>query len=181
MLRRDSTPARRRQIKRTLLARRWSATGPTPDTVALVLARDGRRCVACSSPVGPRRGVDHHIHHRRPRAAGGTRRHDTNQPQNLLLLCAPCHADVESRRADAVSSGWLVSQYADPALVPVLVDRGSRWVYLTADGEYADEPPYCGDELHGADGGECPGCGWVSHPIPDEPGEPYGPAPWEVG
>lgn len=29
-----------------------------------------------------------------------------------------------------------------------------------------DDPGYCGHELHGADGGPCPGCGWDSHPIP---------------
>ena len=31
------------------------------------------------------------------------------------------------------------------------------------------EMPYCGDELHGADGGRCPTCGQDSHPIPDVP------------
>lgn len=33
--------------------------------------------------------------------------------------------------------------------------------------------PACTDELHGADGGACPGCGWDSHPIPAEPAGPW--------
>lgn len=48
------------------------------------------------------------------------------------------------------------------------------------------EMPYCGNELHGADGGPCPTCGWDSHPIPpgpvdasppDFPAVPVGPQP----
>jgi Holliday junction resolvasome RuvABC endonuclease subunit len=31
------------------------------------------------------------------------------------------------------------------------------------------DPGHCGHELHGADGGPCPGCGWDSHPIPARP------------
>ncbi|MBQ1064496.1 hypothetical protein [Micromonospora sp. C41] len=31
------------------------------------------------------------------------------------------------------------------------------------------DPGYCGNELHGADSGPCPGCGWDSHPIPATP------------
>jgi hypothetical protein len=35
----------------------------------------------------------------------------------------------------------------------------------------------CPDEIHGADGGPCPTCGWDSHPIPSTPA-PLSP-PWE--
>ncbi|OKI47275.1 HNH endonuclease [Micromonospora sp. CB01531] len=122
MLRRDLTPSRRKAIKRVMLPRRYKATGPTAEA------------------VGDRRGVDHHIHHRRPRAAGGSKRPDTNLPSNLLLLCPPCHQQIESHRAVAQSMGWLVVQAADPAQTAVLVQR-DRWTYLTADGRYSDDPP----------------------------------------
>ena len=71
---------------------------------------------------------------------GSSRDEATNQPSNLLRLCAACHRSVESRRAESYSYGWLVSRYADPADVAVLVGRGSRWVHLAPDGTYADAP-----------------------------------------
>jgi len=71
---------------------------------------------------------------------GGTRRADANHPCNLLTLCVPCHLYVESHRAESYANGWLVSQALDPATVAVLVDRESRWVYLTESG-YVDNPP----------------------------------------
>jgi hypothetical protein len=42
------------------------------------------------------------------------------------------------------------------------------------------EMPDCGHEFHGADGGACPGCGWVSHPIPSVPTTPMPTPPWET-
>lgn len=140
MLRRDLPPQRKRAIKRVLLSRRYKATGPAPDVVEQVYERAGYSCEVCTEQVGDRRGVDHHIHHRRPRGAGGSRRADTNLPSNLLLLCPGCHQDIESHRGVAQSMGWLVVQGVDPASVAVLVQR-NRWVYLTADGGISDEPP----------------------------------------
>lgn len=140
MLRRNLTPSRKKAIKRVMLARRYNATGPVPAVVEAVYERAGWSCEVCTEGVGDRRGVDHHIHHRRPRAAGGSKRPDTNLPPNLLLLCPDCHAQIESHRAVAQSMGWLVVQAANPADVAVLMQR-DRWVYLTADGRYSDEPP----------------------------------------
>lgn len=140
MLRRNIPPSRKKQIKRVLLSRRVKATGPTPDVVDAVYERAGYSCEICTEGVGDRRGVDHHIHHRRPRAAGGSRRADTNLPSNLLLLCPPCHAQTESHRGVAQSMGWLVVQGVDPATVAVLVQR-DRWTYLTEDGRYSELPP----------------------------------------
>jgi predicted HNH restriction endonuclease len=119
---------------------RYRNTGPTAAVVDLVYERASHSCEVCTCAVGDRRGIDHHIHHRRPRGAGGSRRPDTNQPQNLLLLCPDCHLDIETHRGVAQSMGWLLTQQDDPARVAVLVHR-DRWFYLTADGRYADSPP----------------------------------------
>lgn len=120
------------------------STGPDRATVMLVLNRDGYRCIRCSVPIEGERGSDWSLQHRRPRGLGGTRRLDANSPSNLISLCGSattgCHGHVESYRAEAYTAGWLVSIHADPANVPVLVDHGSRWVYLDSEGSYADQP-----------------------------------------
>jgi hypothetical protein len=72
------------------------------------------------------------VHHRRPRAAGGTRRPETNQPANGLASCDPCHEWVESNRGQAKKFGWLLTQSEVPAARPVL--RRGRWVLLADDG-----------------------------------------------
>lgn len=118
----------------TLRAKR-RYTGPTAETVLIVGCRAGWLCEICES------WDDCQVHHRRPRAMGGSRREDTNSPANLLLLCADCHRNTESRRGEALNNGWLVRQADSPAQIAVLVDNGSRWVYLTSTGEYSDNPP----------------------------------------
>jgi len=60
------------------------------------------------------------FHHRRPRGMGSTRRPETNLPSNGLAICEPCHRMVESNRAQALASGWLVPQRVDPMSVPIL-------------------------------------------------------------
>jgi 5-methylcytosine-specific restriction protein A len=127
-------------MRRSTLTRRRRNTGPTQDVVEAVYERAHWSCEICTGDVGDRRGVDHHIHHRRPRAAGGSTRPDTNLPPNLLLLCPDCHGQVESHRAVALSMGWLVPQGTDPATVAVLVRR-DQFVYLSTDGRYLDHPP----------------------------------------
>lgn len=116
-------------------------TGPSPETVNRVLLRDGWRCVRSGEDIGGTRGLDYVIHHRRPRGLGGSRRADTNDCANLLTLCTPCHVHVESHRGEALSNGWLVPQGTDPATVGCLVEHGSRFVYLSADGSYSESPP----------------------------------------
>lgn len=123
---------------------RRADTGPARDVVMAVLARDGFRCVRCHALIEGKRGWNWSLQHRRPRGLGGTRRLDANSPVNLIAICGSgttgCHHHVESYRAEAYANGWLVSLHANPANVPVLVDHGSRWVYLTADFEYSDVP-----------------------------------------
>lgn len=123
------------------LATRPGATGPDRLMVEALLERAGWLCERCSGGLGPLRGRDWHVHHRRPRAAGGSGRADTNSPANLGVLCPDCHGEVEARRAEAQRDGWLVPQGADPADVAVLVERGSRWVYLTGQATYSLHPP----------------------------------------
>lgn len=130
---------RRSQLRRTPLRSKLKTTGPAPDVVEAVYERSAWSCERCGCAVGPKRGADHHIHHRRPRAAGGSKRPDTNLPSNLLLLCPDCHLRIESRRAEAVDAGWLVPQIGDPARTAVLIHM-ERFVYLTAAGEYSNIP-----------------------------------------
>lgn len=129
-----------RHVKRTQARSRPRNTGPTSAVVDAVLERAQYACEVAGCPLGDRRGVDWHLHHRRPRQQGGTRRRDTNAPCNLLLLCPPHHAEIESHRSVAYSVGWLLRQNDNPAEVAVLVQR-DRWVYLTGDGDYCDDPP----------------------------------------
>lgn len=123
-------------------------TGPDQLTVEAILERAAYACERCSGPLGPVRGRDWHCHHRRPRAAGGSRRADTNSPANLVAICPDCHTAVESRRGEALAEGWLVTQVSDPAAVALLIERGSRWVYLTHDGRYSEHPNDAEEATH---------------------------------
>lgn len=122
-------------------------TGPAATTVALVLARDHHSCRRCAMRLHGERGIDWVLHHRRPRAMGGTRRADTNSPSNLVALCTRCHTDVESHRDEARHAGWLVAQHDDPDRVPVRTAGlttdflDAAWVYLLADGTESDRHP----------------------------------------
>ncbi|HEY9411078.1 MAG TPA: HNH endonuclease [Jiangellaceae bacterium] len=122
-------------LRRTAMTRRHRNTGPDAATTLTVVVRSGGRCEICG-------WWDDYcqIHHRRPRAMGGTDREDTNSPANLLRACITCHQRIESRRGEALHNGWLVSQYDNPATVPVLI-TGNCWKYLTEEGEYTDDPP----------------------------------------
>lgn len=109
-----------------------------PRTRQIVQARAHMRCERCGRNLTWIRG---HVHHRKPRGMGGSRVPERHQPQNLLYLCTGCHEHVEAYRADAYTAGWLVAQSGDSCQIPALVENGSRWVYLTADGAYSTEPP----------------------------------------
>jgi 5-methylcytosine-specific restriction protein A len=92
-----------------------------------VRRREIQACAVCGGMEGY-----FAIHHRRPRAMGGTRRRDTNDMPNLVYIHDGCHRVIESQRALAAANGWLVKQTDDPATIPFLY-RG-RWVLLTAMG-----------------------------------------------
>ena len=108
-------------------------TGFSAEVRSLIMARCQGCCEVCGMD-----GVDH-IHHRRARAMGSTRRPETNLPGNGLAVSAACHTMLESRRALALSRGWLVRQTETPTAVPVL-RFGAEWVYLTDDGGVVPAP-----------------------------------------
>ena len=126
---------KRSEMMRKPMRSRFKPTGPSAAVVDLVLERAGYSCELDGAQIGDRRGVDFHVHHRRPRRMGGSQLPDTNAPPNLLILCPTCHETVESQRTVAYEGGWLVRQHADPATTPVLVL--ARLVLLTVDGKYA--------------------------------------------
>lgn len=85
---------------------------PTDETLHLVGVRDGRRCALCGYRITGLRGRGWSLHHRRPRAMGGTTREWVNLPGNLILLCGSgtigCHSIVESDRAHYYANGFLI-------------------------------------------------------------------------
>lgn len=122
-------------MKRTPMKRRYRDTGPDAATEALVAERSGGMCEIC--------GQEHatEYHHRVPRGMGGTKDPRVNQASSLLHVSRRCHRYAETHRAEALIAGWLVSRYSNPADVAVLINNGSRYVYLGADGLYHDNPP----------------------------------------
>lgn len=119
-------------------------TGPD---AKLILARDSVDgvpcCTRCGEQLGPIRGWDYSIHHRRRRDG----KPDTHSPQNCVAVCGAsnydgCHGWTHSCRSESQPAGFWLSRVAgdNPLLIPILL-RGERWVYLTADGGYSDNPP----------------------------------------
>lgn len=129
-----STLTRSREPKTPRMAtaapvKRQRYTGPSKSVRALVANRSGEVCefIACAKAAA-------HTHHRRPRRMGGSKDAATNLACNLLRLCPPHHAWVESDRDMAVAKGLLLPAAADPARVPVETRHG--WVLLGADGSF---------------------------------------------
>lgn len=94
---------------------------------SIARARSRERCELCGTPI-----LVAQFHHRRPRGMGGSRRVETGDASNCLVLHPACHAQVESDRKRALDNGWLVSQWKEPSDVPV-----KRWdglFLLSADG-----------------------------------------------
>ena len=109
-------------------------TGPSEATQRLIWDRADYACERCGKHA-PNHGGQ--IHHRNPRKMGGTVRPEANAPNNLVLLCAGCHADVESNRAQARKDGWLLQDYQPPEVFPLtridgrqflLVGEGRIWL-----------------------------------------------------
>lgn len=122
---RGSTPLSRGPAK----ARRRD-TGPTKAGRDVVKRRSGGLCERCGR-------LGEQIHHRKPRAMGGSTVVAINQAANLLHVCVLCHLDIESHRETAYAYGWLVPRSTDSALWAVLRYDG-QWVLLTIDGGYVE-------------------------------------------
>lgn len=82
-------------------------------------------------------------HHRRPRGAGGSKRPETNQAANGLLVCGDDHRFIEANRETALRNGWLVRQNQTPSEIPVLYRH--RWVLLSDDGSVTEADCVCGE------------------------------------
>lgn len=115
-----------------------TSTGPDKLTVEALVARAQGRSEISGEELRGRRGEGWHVHHRRPRQMGGSKRRDTNGIENLLVLSAEDHDLVERQRTLAYQRGWLVRQNAIPAEVPVqvFIDGAAVTVLLTDDGSY---------------------------------------------
>lgn len=109
-------------------------TGFPEGTKALIHARSEGVCELIIPMICTGRAEQ--VHHRRPRGLGGTRAPEVSAASNGLDVCAACHRYVELNRAVAQTNGWLVSQWASPAEVPVLYRSRVRML-LTDDGGYA--------------------------------------------
>jgi hypothetical protein len=79
------------------------STGPDAEVRATVQSRAGLRCERCGRNVA---WEPHEIHHVAARGMGGTRRPEINDPENLVLLCRPCHAHVEGHPDEARAEGF---------------------------------------------------------------------------
>lgn len=107
-------------------------TGPSRKTRKLIREERARfRCEVSGVYLGTGRG---HIHHRRPRRAGGDCRPDTNAPQNLLLVSSDAHEWIENSRTEAHRLGLLLHDRENPLTEAVELHRGRTW--LTALGGY---------------------------------------------
>lgn len=101
----------------------------------IVADRDGDECARCGRYLWKRS-----VHHRLPRGMGGSNSvigiNRTERASNLVTLCGTgttgCHGWIESHRALAYASGWLVHRDSDPATVP-LIDVIGR-TFLLDDG-----------------------------------------------
>lgn len=103
-------------------------TGFPPAVRELVAERSGG---VCEIPALCRGDRGCHLHHRRPRGAGGSSLAWVNKAGNALNACLACHMHAEANRMEATANGWLVSLHARSACTPVLY-RGER--VLLGDG-----------------------------------------------
>jgi 5-methylcytosine-specific restriction protein A len=109
--------------------RNQTAKAALPKAQQAVKARAGMRCEKCGRST---KWVGAEIHHRLPRGRGGTSEAYINSPSNLLNLCLPCHADIESNREEAKAQGWLLPRNnpdIDPTTEPILTHEFG-WVLL---------------------------------------------------
>lgn len=104
-------------------------------TVALIVERDRGLCAWCGKAVQGERGRDWSIHHRRPRASGGTSLDWVNGAANGVTLHQTCHEDVESHRTRALALGFLIRANGRATAVDLPIEHkvhGPR--HLTNDG-----------------------------------------------
>lgn len=103
----------------------------------LVIDRDRGRCARGGEDV---ERIPFSVHHRKPRGMGGTKDPLSCDPRNLVLLCGTgttgCHGEIESNRAEALATGWLLTSYLE--LDVPLIARDGHQIYLDANGGRID-------------------------------------------
>lgn len=106
----------------------------SPAVRALIMERDGHRCVVCGRFLGEVAN----IHHRRLRSQGGT-----GAAENGITVCGSgtmgCHGKIHQHIATSRSAGLIVPSWDDPALIPVNTWRGT--MLLLPDGNYLTKAP----------------------------------------
>jgi 5-methylcytosine-specific restriction protein A len=82
-----------------------------------------------------------HVHHRRPKGAGGSKAPDRHDVSNLVYLCTDCHRWAHGNPIDSKHFGFLVPRSSgdSPLDVPI-TDRSGRTQYLDNLGQYLSEP-----------------------------------------
>lgn len=113
--------------------------GFPPAVVTLIWDRDNGLCGWCGKPVHGERGLAWSIHHRRPRASGGTSLEWVNMAANGVILhgngTQGCHAEVESNRARALGLGFLILTNGRGAAVDIPIRHAVHGTaHLTNDG-----------------------------------------------
>lgn len=106
-----------------------AAKAGLPSSRQVVKARSGMRCEKCGRST---KWEGSEVHHRLPRRMGGTSLVAINSPANLINLCKPCHAAIESDRTVAYRNGWLLHAVDDPSQRIIRMYDG--WHYLADDG-----------------------------------------------
>ncbi len=98
--------------------------------------RDNGNCARCGITLS---GF-YSLHHRKPRGMGGTKDPRSDDPRNLIHLCGSgttgCHGLIESHRAQAYETGWLLRSLG--ALDTALLAPDGRLITLHANGERTD-------------------------------------------
>src|SRR5215207_9270908 len=100
--------------------------------------RDGHYCQRCGRNI-----VDFpsSLHHRIPRQMGGSKSSAgsavVDRVAGLVRICGTgttgCHGTVESYRAEAYETGWLVHRNEDPSSIPLMRLDGTEF-FLTDEG-----------------------------------------------
>jgi 5-methylcytosine-specific restriction protein A len=96
-------------------------------TKKILLARSKGLCEYCNKPVDTPQ-----YHHRRPRGMGGTKRTNSGDPENGVVVHLHCHISIESDREQSLFSGFLVWQSHDPLTTPIVIN--GEWFLLNNDG-----------------------------------------------
>ncbi|WP_280320127.1 hypothetical protein [Nocardia wallacei] len=99
-----------------------------PRVKSLIVARSGGVCELDGC------GRAEVIHHRGPRALGGTHQGWVNWAANGFHIASRCHDRIESHRTRAYVNGWLVSRLGSVVAADVPVLRRGAWVLLDDEG-----------------------------------------------